>query len=247
MLKLTATWASHRRKWEEWKKLWPGFKRISLRPDFVEAYLDLCELLEKTNKIDQVARVIRTAIENNVKEQTICTTTLVEFHNGKYEASEKLVNKIDITKVAQKWQPSRVKLQADLYHHKENYSAAFETYKLKNKLVKNSAEFQKQGAEEYLLQQKQTITQLQKLIKETPYVQSQEQMRYSPRFLIGFPRSGTTLLDTILRTRSNIDVLEELPMVAKMIASLQHVATVSGIEKIDDLQQKLPTLLLERI
>ncbi len=30
-------------------------------------------------------------------------------------------------------------------------------------------------------------------------------------FLIGFPRSGTTLLDTILRTHSNIKVLEEKP------------------------------------
>ena len=30
-------------------------------------------------------------------------------------------------------------------------------------------------------------------------------------FLIGFPRSGTTLLDTILRTHSNIEVLEEKP------------------------------------
>ena len=111
-------------------------KAISLRPDFVEAYLDLCELLEKTNKIDQVASVIRRAIQNNVDrtDDLLYYEALVEFHNGKYEASEKLANKIDITKVAQKWQPSRVKLQADLYHHKENYSAAFETYKLKNKL-----------------------------------------------------------------------------------------------------------------
>ena len=30
-------------------------------------------------------------------------------------------------------------------------------------------------------------------------------------FLVGFPRSGTTLLDTILRTHSRITVLEEKP------------------------------------
>ena len=30
-------------------------------------------------------------------------------------------------------------------------------------------------------------------------------------FLVGFPRSGTTLLDTILRTHSKITVLEEKP------------------------------------
>ena len=33
-----------------------------------------------------------------------------------------------------------------------------------------------------------------------------------PIFLIGFPRSGTTLLDTILRSHPSIDVLEEKPI-----------------------------------
>jgi len=35
----------------------------------------------------------------------------------------------------------------------------------------------------------------------------------SPVFLIGFPRSGTTLLDTILRSHPEIDVLEEKPFI----------------------------------
>ena len=34
---------------------------------------------------------------------------------------------------------------------------------------------------------------------------------YKPIFMIGFPRSGTTLLDTILRTHSKTIVLEEQP------------------------------------
>ena len=35
-----------------------------------------------------------------------------------------------------------------------------------------------------------------------------------PVFLVGFPRSGTTLLDTILRSHSSIDVVEEQPLVS---------------------------------
>ena len=38
----------------------------------------------------------------------------------------------------------------------------------------------------------------------------------SPVFLIGFPRSGTTLLDSILRSHSNIFVLEEKLLVSKV-------------------------------
>ena len=36
---------------------------------------------------------------------------------------------------------------------------------------------------------------------------------FSPVFLIGFPRSGTTLLDTILRSHPEIDVIEEKPLI----------------------------------
>ena len=37
--------------------------------------------------------------------------------------------------------------------------------------------------------------------------------QFSPVFLIGFPRSGTTLLDTILRSHPEIDVVEEKPLI----------------------------------
>ena len=43
-----------------------------------------------------------------------------------------------------------------------------------------------------------------------------------PIFLIGFPRSGTTLLDTILRSHPSIDVLEEKPIIDKYIEKLQN-------------------------
>ena len=43
----------------------------------------------------------------------------------------------------------------------------------------------------------------------------------SPVFLIGFPRSGTTLLDQILNTSSVIETLEEKPLVQKMLIRFQ--------------------------
>jgi len=44
--------------------------------------------------------------------------------------------------------------------------------------------------------------------------------RKVPVFLVGFPRSGTTLLDTILLSHPDIEVHEEEPMVREMIRTL---------------------------
>ena len=49
--------------------------------------------------------------------------------------------------------------------------------------------------------------------------------------MIGFPRSGTTLLDTILRSHQSIEVIEEKPMVSKLIDSLDVQTFVTGTEK----------------
>ena len=43
----------------------------------------------------------------------------------------------------------------------------------------------------------------------------------NPIFMVGFPRSGTTLLDTILRSHPKIEVIEEKSTVSKLVSSLK--------------------------
>lgn len=51
-----------------------------------------------------------------------------------------------------------------------------------------------------------------------------------PVFLVGFPRSGTTLLDTMLMGLPNLSVLEERPMVARTVKLLgdDHLPTLTS-------------------
>jgi len=53
-------------------------------------------------------------------------------------------------------------------------------------------------------------------------------------FLVGFPRSGTTLLDTILRTHSKIDVLEEKPFISNIRDNffLSNNSKINSLEKL---------------
>lgn len=52
----------------------------------------------------------------------------------------------------------------------------------------------------------------------------------SPAFLVGFPRSGTTLLDTILMGHSRTHVLEELPIIENMALSLGELDNIRTLD-----------------
>ena len=62
--------------------------------------------------------------------------------------------------------------------------------------------------------------------------------RRDPYFLIGFPRSGTTLLDTILRSHPSIEVLEEIPIINRFI---DHLFINKGftLENLETINSKL--------
>jgi len=211
-------------------------KAIALKPDYAEAHLNLCELLEKMNRIDEISFVIRNASRKTLEKKAdfLYYEALTEFRKENYKTADELVKKININELLEKRQPAAMKLQGDLYHYKKDYSAAFETYKSQNKHVKDSLEYKKQDSEKYFIQQREAVVQIKQLQEDSSYKSVIKPRWIQPTFLIGFPRSGTTLLDTILRTHSNIDVLEELPMLTKMKASLGYVPTISMIENMDN-------------
>lgn len=72
--------------------------------------------------------------------------------------------------------------------------------------------------------------------------------RLSPTFLVGFPRSGTTLLDTILMGHSDTHVLEELPIIENLAQSLGDFDNMRTLDAgaVADLRQQYFTELDKR-
>lgn len=75
-------------------------------------------------------------------------------------------------------------------------------------------------------------------ITDTPWPVSQAiNKRHSLVFLVGFPRSGTTLLDTILRSHSEVSVVEEQQMVNAMRNHLGDSVTPALLATLNDHQR----------
>ncbi len=64
--------------------------------------------------------------------------------------------------------------------------------------------------------------------------QAGEAGQISPIFLIGFPRSGTTLLDSILRSHPEIAVAEEKPMVGAMSKVFKQGHTIENFNGLSE-------------
>ena len=58
---------------------------------------------------------------------------------------------------------------------------------------------------------------------------------YRIAFLIGFPRSGTTLLDTLLRSHPQIDVMEEKPLIGNIESTIpsKYKSSLSEVFSLD--------------
>ncbi len=101
----------------------------------------------------------------------------------------------------------------------ENYTGAYAAYQSMNEAIQQDPAFLAAERDVYFEHAKNRL----QLLSEAPvknFLSSHVDMGNEPVFLIGFPRSGTTLLDTILRTHLAIDVAEEIPAVSHAKASL---------------------------
>ena len=59
-----------------------------------------------------------------------------------------------------------------------------------------------------------------------------DRSRAAPVFLVGFPHSGTTLLDTLLMGHREVHVLEEEPLLQRVGEALAERAKAAGVEAI---------------
>jgi len=124
-------------------------------------------------------------------------------------------------------------LLAKTYDKLGKFDKAFTQFEITNKLVKQSSEAKRVKDQLYFNRVSELSKSWSSVTKITwPDVQAPNP--HSLAFLVGFPRSGTTLLDTILRSHSAVSVCEEKPMVDAMQNLLGGLATPDLLTGLSD-------------
>lgn len=215
-------------------------KTLEIKPDESKVYINLCSLLEKSNNLTELRKVISEAknLLSKFPDDLLIFESLYYFRLKKYNLAQKLITKVNIEQVESIRRPLFLQMKARIHHYQKNYKLAYDAFVEMNRYVISSSEYNFNEAQAYFGHLQNRVNQL-KEIKEVSYSQScSESSQLIPTFLIGFPRSGTTLLDTILRTHSKIDVIEEKEMLLNACLSLGKELSISDIENFSNRELK---------
>ena len=205
-------------------------KAIEINPDFADAYFNLFRLYEKINNLENLKEALNEFhMIDSIKNELILFNSRLSFRNQEHQTAKELIDNI-----SPKWIENCNSSQQILFWSYKaliedkigNYDIAYSCFE-KSQKNPNYQKFSKDSYLKEINSYKNSITS-----KEIRFNTLDDAMEdYNLAFLIGFPRSGTTLLDTILRSHQDIEVLEEKPL----IYTIQKLVEEKFNTKLDNL------------
>ena len=192
-------------------------KSINENKIFWLSYEKLLNLYERTNKIDDFSYLISVAkkiFKNNPKLDYYFALSLFRKNEIELALKEITLNQLE-KKFFEKLNPSYLinlyDLLSKIYVKQNKYKLSLD-YSIKRNSISIKSEDNKQFNKEKLLDTIKTYKVFYHSLKKTNDIDNNNTLFHENLvFLVGFPRSGTTLLDSILRSHSKTQVLEEKP------------------------------------
>ncbi len=190
---------------------------------YFDAYINLLNLYESTNDIVNLKSLIESAHKNfeNKEQKNILNffDSLRLNRENKFKESANLISSSNLhtaLKNNKNFQIKLLNLESKNNEKLKKYNEAFNKIEKRNSILLNLEANKKYNKtiildtiEKYkVFFSKKNLNRL--IINNNNYTDK------NLVFLIGFPRSGTTLLDTILRSHSKIKVLEEKPILLNL-------------------------------
>ncbi len=192
---------------------------ISSNPNFFNSYDKLLNLLELSNDIINFENLIKKANKIFHNNKTILYyQALLNNRRKEFKLSEDIIlkNNLENHFKNKNYDFERLlNLQSKNNEKLKNYKISYDKIITRNNLIKNYEEnknYNNTAIIDNIHKYKNFYNKknVKLITNKLNYIDDSNLV-----FLVAFPRSGTTLLDTILRTHSKITVLEEEPFLIK--------------------------------
>lgn len=200
---------------------------LSREPANRSIILELGSLLERVNKLQSLADLLAQAASAGVPATDLnYLRALQSFRAGRVEDAHALLQSGEPTEQRLRWNQLKAKVADRLGKSSEAYSAAMAM----QRAVPDFEEWVARGSD-YRSRLRQLADSLE--TGPGPLAQLDRPARKVPAFLVGFPRSGTTLLDTFLMGHPETLVLEEVPLLPAAEKAIGRVAELAECSKAD--------------
>ena len=202
-----------------------SFERaLSIDPTLSPSYVGLASVYERTNRETQLRPLQMRAVAVGTDEQTQhFIQALILKRDGKFDEALVELDQVGDAVIA----PRRFNLRGQLLERLGRSDEAFEAFAEMNR---HWCEDPSQPSERAALYCDDVSRAEEMMTSDWVASWSDTWLppldRPTPAFLVGFPRSGTTLLDTMLMGHNNVQVLEEEPFLAE---AEQELGGVDGL------------------
>ena len=198
-------------------------RALAIKPDYVQAHANLAELFEKANDREALRTAVADAKRSCPADLRIALREawLLKRDKAYAEARDLLEDPALLADAKQqafdnRYLMARAHLLGDLCDRLDDPAAAFAYFQEGNDLNRESHHAQQFSPEKPMREIEALTAQFttEWVAGWRPLTPGDKQP--DPVFLVGFPRSGTTLLDSILRSHSAIAVVEEQPTLVRL-------------------------------
>ena len=198
-------------------------KAVELNPNEVEAWCELANVYEKNNNLQNAAYANQRALSIDPQNPTalIDLARIKRRENQPQQALEILQKvfwqSLSLNKQIEYWFEN-----AEIFDKVGDYQNAFLAYSQANRLASESPRFKQinpKSFDESLQEIRNWIAAKNQNSQDTNTTADSGK---DLCFLIGFPRSGTTLIDTILSSHDSIVSIEEKPTIETLLNHLKE-------------------------
>ena len=208
---------------------------IEAEPRNIHAYTSLFQIYDTSNnnkKLNEILSKAKKIIGTNPYLNYM--EGISEYRKKNYLNSISILENVQIDKADISKNTIIFNTIAKSHDQLGTYEEAFEAFQISNKITYDAYKniYNKDNYNK-LIQDRINFFSNSEFINYDKTIINDEYV--DPVFLVGFPRSGTTLLDTILRTHGSVEVVEEKPFINKIINELKnHInGNFSILNKVD--------------
>ncbi|MCG9697310.1 sulfotransferase [Shewanella sp. Isolate11] len=184
-----------------------------------QALLNLGHVYKAKGDTDKAAACYHDYIQRDPDNQATGYWSLADLKNYRFCAEDEAAITSAITK--SQFSPASQSLfhfaLNRIFEQRQEFENAFDALRVANQLMQSQRPF-KQQAFQHLINR---LCQCQPALEQTRVKQITQTEEITPIFIVGMPRSGTTLSEQILASHSQVEASDELPYLERIALELE--------------------------